>query len=296
MKLLATLFFSIILFSISSKAQEDVVLKHDYDAVGNAHIRAYNYTGVPIYIALDFTLIENTSLNEDLPIIKRVEPMISEFQELMSDSNMLKPVINYVFSWYRAHPSPKIDKGFPYLLPIARNKKTSVFHVSNLSGFNGSEISGKWYSLSFTVEGSNTIHAVRKGQVVKVVSNVTEAEIDGSNYTHVNNFLHVLHEDGTIAEYTNFAVNGIDKAIGNIVYPGEILGKVNPSIQPTPYVGLTIFHSKLNSKDWKTIIPGFYTLSEGSAKILAPESYTSEYSNKIIGFEMTRKEKKKFLK
>ena len=159
----------------------------------------------------------------------------------------------------------------------------------------GTDIKGKWYSLGFTMENSRMVYASRKGTVVKVIDNVKNPEINAKKYCTENNLIQILHQDGTIAEYTNFASKCIFKQIGDVVYPGDRLGEIDTHILPVPFVGLTVFHADIQSKYYKTIIPKFYT-SKGIIKVHAPETYISEQTNKIIGFEMTRKEKKKFLK
>ncbi len=281
---------------IYSFGQKEVELKHDYDAVGDAHIRAYNHTNTPVYVVFDFAYLELASFNEDLPMIKRVEPGISEFLVVMKEYEEGSPRFNYTYKWYKAHPKPNIDERFPYLFPVEKGKETSSFHIETPESFMGTGITGKWYSLGFKMEKSTAICASRKGVVVKAISNVPEIDSGSKKYQQVNNLVRVLHEDGTMAEYTNFAHNKVYYQVGETIYPGDILGEVNTAMQPFPFAGFTVFHADMRSRNWKTIIPKFHLKGEKTVKILAPGVYTSEHIDKIIGLEMTRREKKKYLK
>jgi hypothetical protein len=89
------------------------------------------------------------------------------------------------------------DELFNYHLPYA---KSASWRVSQ--GYNGSSTHKNTYAIDFTMPIGTAIHASRSGTVIQVKEN----EAIGCNALKClekANFIRILHQDGTIAEYTH---------------------------------------------------------------------------------------------
>ncbi|NQU86395.1 MAG: hypothetical protein HQ541_11595, partial [Mariniphaga sp.] len=195
-KVYVLLFFTILL--LNSFAQSNLQIRYDYDAAGNANFVADNFTNVPVYVVLNFSYLENASFSEDLPYIKRIKPGTSPLFSIYREIDQPSPQFNIEVKWFMAHPSPEVDPEFPYLIPTVAG--TEVVISSALVEKNSR-------SVGFEIIGSVEICASRKGIIVKVIGNNNpELPIESGKQF---NSVQLLHEDGTIGEYFNFAFRGI---------------------------------------------------------------------------------------
>lgn len=274
--------FSILIYSgIMAAAQGNVSIKYNYDASGNASFTAENYTPVPVYIVLDFSYLRNTSFSEPLPYIKRIEPGSTSLFTIYREPDMPAPDFNIEYQWFPSNPRPEIDPKQPYLIPAKEG--TSVRISGARPGWENRPV-------VFVINQSDQVCATRKGIVVKVISNIT-GDMSAGNQGLLN-YIDILHDDGTIGEYINFAYRGIACEIGQKVFPGQVLGKAAPDANGNGLLGFRLYHHNLSSKNPRYIIPEFYTETGKTEQLTVDRSYRSVHPAEIIEKEMSRKEKR----
>jgi hypothetical protein len=265
---------------ITALAQNNVRVKYNYDASGNAGFMAENYTAVPVYISLDFSYLRNASFSDPLPYVKRVEPGSTSLFTIYREPDMPAPDFNIEYSWFPSNPKPEIDPDFPYLIPAKEGTTVSI---------DGARPGWENRPVVFALKQTNEICASRKGIVVNVVDSVTK-EMSAAN-PKLLNYLDILHDDGTIGEYINFAYRGVSCEIGQKVFPGQVLGKTFDS-GGNGLIGFRLYHHQLSSKTVRFLIPEFYNESGKVEQLTINKSYRSVHPSEIIEKELSRKEKK----
>ncbi|MEX2362045.1 MAG: M23 family metallopeptidase, partial [Balneolaceae bacterium] len=79
------------------------------------------------------------------------------------------------------------------------------------------------YSLDFSLSLSDEIYAARGGVVVAL----EESNDRGGSlvqYMEYANYITILHDDGTFADYSHLMKNGVDVEIGQKVRMGQLIG------------------------------------------------------------------------
>lgn len=127
---------------------------------------------------------------------------------------------NFTFKWRAVISKVKPDLNFVYDLPFETN---SSFELSQ--GYNG-DISHQppyQYSYDFKMPIGTPIVAAREGMVVNCKSN---SNVGGPSIKYWNdaNFVSILHNDGTIANYLHLKKKGVLFSIGDKVQKGTLIG------------------------------------------------------------------------
>ena len=277
-----TLVTGILIFLLYTGAspQNSLQVRYNYDSAGNANFIADNYTNIPVYLALDFNYLENASFSYDLPYIKRIEPGTTELFVIYKEPDQPGPRFNIETRWYMSNPEPDTDPGFPYLIPA---KGGTTVRISPVRAGENSR------SVGFVLLGSGEVHAARKGVVIRVFGqNDPRLPLEGQVK---QNFIQILHKDGTVGEYSNFAFNRIICKTGQEVIPGQILGEA-ARVEGNYFIEFSLFHSDLNSENPKYLIPEFYLGKDRVTQLDESEEYKSVHDNQVIVKELSRKERR----
>jgi len=261
------------------------------------------------YITVEFSDVSNCDTNEYKEVIS------GYFGRLLS----LKPInpqkgISYSmkYSYVMGVPNAKIDSLFQYTLPFKIGKKVKIYEAGNIGEkYFGEEKPANWKSYVVQLKSPDTIFSMRKGIVVKITNEYHE---DGSltkHYTSKRNSIVIEHEDGTLAQYKGFKKNSFKVTLGQIVYPQTQLGIVelfNKSENSYRFdfniyylfnlksINISEKETVKNFKSsYKYLSPRFLT-SEGLSILESKKEYSVIFNETILLQEMTRSEKKKYLK
>lgn len=287
----AILFF-LFLFILNESVAQLVEVQANYNAVGDVDFVAYNNTQAPLFLNIDFADLENTTFNEPLPYIKLVEPGFNALFTLQRQLDSDVPRFNYQIKTYRSNPLSIVDLDFPYLIPFAPGEKISVFDVKSIEGFWGMEEPESWNATGFNVRPGQEVFASRNGTVVEIAGD--KRTTDPSKwYNTWNNVITVLQPDGTLLCYKNVEVTGKKVKVGEKIFAGQSIGKVN--INSKQLIQL-IFQQSLNSEKLRFVIPQYVTGNEKQELLISSKNYEVVHPPEIRGLEMTRKEKRKYLK
>jgi murein DD-endopeptidase MepM/ murein hydrolase activator NlpD len=115
----------------------------------------------------------------------------------------------------------KHDPKTRYRLPYESGKS---FKVSQ--GFHGAfSHTGEFeYSIDWLMPVGTTVCAARDGLVVKLADQFREGGPDPS-FKGKDNFVYILHDDGTIGSYAHFKFRGISVRTGQRVAAGDVIGQ-----------------------------------------------------------------------
>lgn len=285
------LLFIIFLFPDCLHAQL-VEVHANYNSSGDVDFTAHNNSPSPLFLNVDFADLENTTFDEELPYVKRLEPGFNTLFTLHRDFEADPPRFNYRIKYFRSDPMAEINLDFPYLFPFAPGTGIEVFNVKDIKGFQGYMEPKGWLATGFRIKPGSEVYAARTGLVVDVSGKSRAGEprfwYHGWPYA-----VTLLHADGTLACYKNVSDITGQLAIGVKVYAGSKMGVVPPG---NGEVLLLIYNHMLETGDPYFLLPQFVT-AEGSKEIpVTSKSYVVAHPNEIRGWEMTGKEKRKILK
>lgn len=107
-----------------------------------------------------------------------------------------------------------------YRLPFESGESFEVYQ-----GYNGkiSHFGPEKYALDFSMAVGTPVVAARGGQVVSVKDDSNRGGPTAA-YKEYGNFIRILHEDGTVADYYHFRQYGVEVALGQQVAEGQLLG------------------------------------------------------------------------
>jgi murein DD-endopeptidase MepM/ murein hydrolase activator NlpD len=284
-------FFLFLVCSFSSKAQLAEV-QANYNNAGDVDFIAYNNTASPLFIHIEFADMENARFNESLPYIKLLEPGFNTLFTLLRDPGAGVPRFNYQIKTYRSNPFAFSDLDFPYLIPFAPGEEARVFDVKSMEGFMGTKELPSFNATGFIANPRQKVFAARTGTVVEVAGTSRSGEPLHWYHTWYNTIT-LLQPDGTLISYRN--VIDPDKKLkpGVRVAAGQPIGIVAPG---TSEVILVIFQHSLNSDALRFMIPQFVTGENETGMLLSSQVYPVVHPSEVRGLELTKKEKRLYLK
>ncbi|MEO9952493.1 M23 family metallopeptidase [Nonlabens sp.] len=141
------------------------------------------------------------------------------------------------------------DEDYVYELPF---EKGTSFKVGQ--GYNGDISHQDKYAIDFDMPINTKVFACREGLVVEVVKKNSKHCAD-FKCADFNNYIKVLHSDGTIMQYLHFRKNGVRVKVGQKVVKGQHIGfsgNVGWSTGPHLHIDLYLTDKDNNYKTLKT--------------------------------------------
>jgi hypothetical protein len=268
-----------------------VEVRADYNAVGDCVFSAHNNSKTPIFLNIDFADLQNTTFNETLPYIKKLTPGFNSLFILSRDVDADVPRFNYQLKSYRSNPTADVNLDFPYLIPFEQGSKVNVFDVENIDGFRGNKKLKSWMATGFKVKPGTPVYAARQGEIVEIAG-FGRTDEPHFWYNTWNNAITVLQPDGTLICYKNVVDPEKKWKVNDMVYAGQVLGKVAPG---ETELKLLIYQNTLSSDDMIFIIPQF-VIAPGKIQIVSPAlDIEVVHPVEVRGLEMSKREKKKIL-
>jgi hypothetical protein len=280
----------ILYFSYLTVEAQLVEVEYNYNNVGDCIFGAHNNSKTPLYLNLFFTNIENTTFNDPLPYIKRLDPGYTGLFTLLRETEMA-PQFIFEIKTYRSNPLANVNLDFPYLVPFAPGTRVKPADVKNIAGFWGSDEPKSWKATGFVANPGEKVYAARQGQVVEITG--TDRDGDAKTWYHAwTNAITLLQPDGTLITYKNVVDKDKKLELNQKIQAGQILGEVAPNSEE---VVLMIYHNTLNSSDLLFIIPLFVTASGKTEIVNSALNIEVVHPAEIVGLEMTKKEQKKYI-
>ncbi|MDH4129663.1 MAG: M23 family metallopeptidase [Spirochaetota bacterium] len=200
---------------------EKIKIYYTKDDSNTYSFYADNFTFWPYYIKLKFTELLNMKANVNLPFTKTLKP--NELKQYLFTIKGIKSKAykySYTYNYYNSNPNAKHNDSYLYLFPFEHGFKHPVGQ-----GYNGS-FSHKdklRYSVDFDMKEGTQIVAARGGTVVDVKD---DSNVGGpsESYKKDGNYISIIHDDGSYANYIHLRKNGSLVKPGNNVKPGDIIG------------------------------------------------------------------------
>lgn len=266
-----------------------------------------NHTFSDYSIEVSFPELTNLQADFPLPAVVEVAPGTHTMFIMRKSAAGRAAHFRYLYHYYKGRPSPKIDTGFTYLLPIAPGNDTRVFELSYIGEKYGGEAGPKdWYALSLHTEAGDTVFAARRGRVTDVRDG---AKLQDSNYSyaHAENFIEIEHSDYTFAKYSVLKDGALFVHPGDFVEAGQPLGIVGgEKYAGGPQVRFSVFYQLRQAvvdkegnnmdrtQNWAYVPVSFWTKQQGRTHLANRSTYTCEDPEELITKEMTKKEARKW--
>lgn len=257
------------------------------------------------YIKLDLINLTNCISNGYKGTVSGYSGTLLRLKPNQNDNHIN---FSYNYSFILGNPTAKPDSLFTYTLPFKKGKKVKVEEASNLGEkYFGSEKPLNWKSYYVKLTAPDTVCAMRKGTVIRIVDEYDSDAGLGKVYTNKQNYVLVEHGDGTYANYSGLNKNSIFVKLGETVYPQSNIAlvekfddgmyKLNFSIYSMYFVNFDKGSETFSTykSPLKYITPYFLT-SEGIDTLENRNEYTAEINEMVLFEEFSKRDKKKYIK
>ena len=165
----------------------------------------------------------------------------------------------------------RYDRSFQYDLPFPKGSSFKLFQ-----GYNGTASHKNENALDFTMPEGTEVLAARDGIVVQIVVNNNQScfEEECKKY---NNYITIMHSDGTFAMYVHIKQNGTKLNIGDWVKKGDVIAySGNVGYSKGPHLHFVCFLGGFGKAN--TLETRFRTDKGASASLLNEGSiYSRDY-------------------
>lgn len=264
-------YFLLILFIQTISLNAQIEIKTYYETTENGYeIFADNNELCPVSIEFRFkmTNLKSVEGNNKIFVIPAQSKKIKVTNLVVIKKNSPYKMSYETTCNYGDHFLSTYDKDFLYELPFSKGSKYKVGQ-----GYNGTFSHQNQNAIDFIMPVGSDIAAARSGIVVSIThkNNRTCAEKSCAQF---NNFIVILHDDGTFAEYTHIKQNGALVKKGDKVEVGQIIAKSgNVGWSNGPHLHFVVFFQRLSGRE--TLKTKFKT-ANGQVDILLEKN---EYEN-----------------
>ncbi len=228
-------------------------------------IYANNSELYPISISLDLDVL-NLGFSEGERKIFVVPAKNEKFK--IGELSVVKPNAQYKFSYKYISAMGDVtvanyDKAIEYDLPFQTGKTYKVYQ-----GYNGSFSHQGENAIDFTMPEGTEIVAARDGMIVQLVQNNTES-CPRKECEKYNNYMTVMHSDGSFSNYAHIKYNGSKLKIGETVKRGQVIAySGNVGYSSGPHLHFVCFLGAFGK--WNTL-PTLFKIGKGDEAILLKE-------------------------
>ena len=270
------------------------------------------YSTMPssVFIILKFKRLTNAFGDQVKKTVKGYSDVITTLNQINDDSGI---GFSYSYKTFYGNLDKKPNHDFKYILPFKKNKTIKVRNLNYLGKKFGDKEPENWKSFQFLTSPNDTVFAIRKGIVVKVIDEFKSDNSKTYGYKNKSNAIIIEHEDGTLARYSVLKHKSLMVKVGDIVYPTAPIAIAGSYDKPeNSQLRLSIYYLNERVKEYdfyakkptisnqihiySYVNPLFYVDSNKIIKLEKNEVYTSFYDDSTIEVEMSKREGKKWKK
>ncbi len=270
MLLTGYLLVSVVVVTGFISIQDDTVLISKEEIENGVVLFGENKNFFPITIELDADLT-NMNSSEKNPLITVIQGKSKiKLVELKVNDPKASWGMKYSYTYYQGSIFARHDDKVAYTLPF----KLGTEHRLD-QGYNGkfSHKGESRYSLDFNMEEGTEIYSSRAGTVVETEESYSKGGSD-RDYIDKANFVSILHDDGTIAQYSHLRKNGVSVKIGQKVKAGERIGYSGATGYVTgPHLHFTVLKAKKGGGFIS--IPVKFATKDGIKQLKEGKKYTA---------------------
>lgn len=227
-----------------------------------------NYYPVTIELDADLTNMTSSERNPFTIVLKgRSEKKVIEMK-VKDPKSSWGMKFSYIF--YQGSIFAKHNDRIAYQLPFKVGERHRLDQ-----GYNGkfSHSGESRYSLDFNMEEGTEVYSSRTGMVVETEESYSKGGSDES-FLDKANYVTILHNDGTFAQYSHLRQNGVSVRKGQKVKAGEKIGYSGATGYVTgPHLHFTVMKAKKGGGFIS--IPVKFATRDGIKQLKEGESYTA---------------------
>lgn len=258
----------LIFVSFLMPQEMDSVTVYRAERIDRLQIFAKNENLFPVTIEVNFDL-QNLEADRYLPITDVLKPFSNvHLLDLKFTETSFDWDYETTYSFYMGNIFAEHDDAYVYRLPFAVGKEYRL-----TQGFEGSFThQGNYkYSLDFDLSSGDEVYASRGGLVVAL----EESNDRGGplkQYMNYANFVTIMHEDGTFADYSHLMKDGVKVEIGDNVLKGQLIGfSGSTGYASGPHLHFVV--KKAKKGGGFTSIPVKFATQHGIAELAEGEIY-----------------------
>jgi len=304
-------FLSISFFTLSSYCQQkpvEITFKRNDDKSIDFYFKKTSPGST--YIIVNFNRLENAKTK---PIIKKtVKGFTGNLLKLEPYDDKKSINFSYTYSYILGNSKAKVESQFKYVLPFKHGKEVQVHDLNYLGEKFGNAEPKNFKSIQFLTSPNDTVYASRKGLVVEIKNEYSEDTTTEYSYKNKANHIIIEHEDGTLAKYGVLKKNSILVKVGDKVYPSKPIAIAGTYDKPENsqlrfevyFLDNEIITSRklgekqtlASQKHFYAFVNPFFHTKSNTTHLNSGEKYIATCSDEIIELEMSKREKKKWLK
>ena len=205
-------------------AQESLVTVagHHLDD-GSVAVRATSTHIIPVYLHVDLPRLVGMEANAEIPFGAEVPAGATDVELFRLRPTRQSGQVGYTLSYRHARGNPYTvshDDGHRYLVPFAHGDKRRLSQ-----GFHGrfSHYGENAYAVDFEMPEGTPVYASRDGLVAEVKK---DSRAGGTSplYNSDANYILIMHEDGSFANYAHLRFGGAVVEPGDRVTAGDLIG------------------------------------------------------------------------
>jgi murein DD-endopeptidase MepM/ murein hydrolase activator NlpD len=259
----------LILWSFQSEIDDSVTIyRTEIENGFQLHGKNTNYFPVTMELDLDLTNMSSSKGDPVVTILQgRSEVKLTDLKVKKEDRSW---GMKYSYIYYQGSIYAKHNDRYTYRLPF---KKGESYRLDQ--GYNGdfSHTGDSRYSLDFNMDIGTEIYAARPGTVVEIEEGYSEGGSDRS-FMDKANFISILHDDGTFAQYSHLRRSGVMVRLGQKVRAGDLLGLSGDTGFVTgPHLHFTVIKAKRGGGFES--VPVKFTTKDGIQQLQEGVSYTA---------------------
>lgn len=251
MKKVLLLLLFIITLHIAYAQQRNVDLFYEKKTNGWI-LYGYNKEYYPVSLTLNIDLT-NMRFSEKFDKYLVIPPRTSKHKlgEFTAINTRAKYTFKYTYLYYPGDYNVKTyDQYYQYDLPFRKGKSVYI-----IQGYNGTFSHQGQKSLDFALQEGDEILAARGGIVVQLVQN-NNKNCGTKDCAEYNNYITIMHDDGTYASYLHLMYNGAVVKLGDKVEKSQLIAySGNTGWSLGPHLHFMVYFRGLRIED--TIETGF---------------------------------------
>lgn len=236
-----------------ARAGSEMVKVETVEKDGSRVIVASNTSRMPVVVTLKLSSFSNLSSNRNWPIQVRLAGGQSmEVAEVAAANKQFGYTINYTSQFIQGDPKARHDANVSYRIPFVAAQGYQILQAADGPIFSHQSVASR-YAVDIRMPMGTTVVAARAGYVVEVVSHFADDGKASPEFMDKANYVRVLHNDGSWADYFHLMQNSVRVEVGQQVSAGEVLGlSGNSGYSTTPHLH---FHVQINQNDTIVSLP-----------------------------------------
>ncbi len=249
----------LLLASFGAFSQDkDVEVFHEVLNDQSIQILARNNTPLPQSVNVEGKIKGMTS-SEPMPVLTLLQPKQTKKITILTPEEGKSYSYNYKFTYIMGDVSATHNDDFVYRLPYKKGEKHLVGQTYNESPTHMNK-----NAVDFNMDEGNDVCAVRDGVVLQIVDKFDKGCPDES-CSEYNNFVQVLHDDGSIGDYSHIMKKGSLVNLGQKIKAGQVIAKSGATGWASgPHLHLEIFVMRFSGQD---AIKAVYQLDKNTVGI-----------------------------